>query len=63
MPLLVLATTLIGMATSLAPHRWPFLEEHVGHVAAAGVSDEPLDPADIAVGRVDTLAAAHVHLA
>jgi uncharacterized membrane protein YraQ (UPF0718 family) len=38
------------------------LQEHVRHVAAAAVDDEPLDPADVAVGGLDGVAAPHVHL-
>src|SRR5487761_548832 len=38
------------------------LQEHVSHVPAVAVDDEPLDPADVAVGGRDGIAAPHVHL-
>lgn len=47
----------------LAAEQVPLLQQHVGHVAAAGVDDQPLDLPDGAVGGVDALAAAHGYLA
>ncbi len=44
-----------------APHV-PLLEEHVGHVVAVRVDDQPLDFPDVAVGGMDVLTAAHLHL-
>src|SRR5262249_61637797 len=40
-----------------------FLEEHVRHVLAARVDDQPLDPPDAAVGGADGIIAVYRHLA
>ena len=47
----------------LAAEHMPLLQQHVGHMAAAGVDDQPLDLPDGAVGGVNALAAAHGYLA
>jgi hypothetical protein len=39
------------------------LEEHVGHIVAAGVDDQPLDLPYLAVGRADGQVAAYLYLA
>jgi len=44
-----------------APHV-SLLEEHVGHVVAFRVDDQPLDFPDVAVGGMDVLTATHLHL-
>ena len=46
----------------LAAPQVALLEEHMGHVVIAGVDEEALDPADVAVGGVDRFAAADLHL-
>src|SRR5215472_7313278 len=47
----------------LAPPQVPLLEQHVGHVVVAQVDDEPFHVADLAVGGMGAIAAAHLHLA
>src|SRR5215475_7464444 len=47
----------------LAAPQVPFLQEHMGHMAVAGVDDQPFHVPDCAVGGMDTVAAAHRHLA
>src|ERR1039458_1905753 len=47
----------------LAAPQVPLLEQHVGYVVVAGVDDEPLDLADVAIGSMHALAAARRHLA
>ena len=46
----------------LAAPQVPLLEEHVGHVVVAGIDDEPFHMADLTVGGMDAIAAAHRHL-
>ena len=46
----------------LAARQVPLLEEHVGHVVAVRVDDQALDFPDVAVGGMDVIAAAHLHL-
>src|ERR1700691_2823594 len=46
----------------LAAPQVALLQEHVSHVAAAAGDDQALDPADVAVGGLDLVAARHVRL-
>src|SRR5579875_972341 len=43
--------------------RAPVPDEHVGHMVAAGLHDQPLDLPYLAVGRADGQLAAYVYLA
>jgi hypothetical protein len=47
----------------LAAPQMPLLQQHVRHVMAGGVDDQPFDLADVAVGGINVLAALHLHLA